>query len=133
MSVQDLCQRQVTGLVQDLRKGLLEMQTQGHKFDPMGWPTKMLNTEPKCDPEDLAIAHYNEPDISSDTSLVLPCLLLCPPEQLRMLSTLAAFICIKHSCTDYSYAMQTAKQAPYIVQACAGIWIFWSLSALNLL
>lgn len=34
--------------MQDLRKGLLEMQTQGHKFDPLGWPTKMMQTEPKC-------------------------------------------------------------------------------------
>lgn len=33
--------------LQDLRKRLLEMQTQGHEFDPMGWPTKMLKTEPK--------------------------------------------------------------------------------------
>ncbi|KAL3158436.1 hypothetical protein ABBQ38_010671 [Trebouxia sp. C0009 RCD-2024] len=33
--------------LQDLRKGLLEMQTQGHKFDPLGWPTKMMQTEPK--------------------------------------------------------------------------------------
>ncbi|KAL3160134.1 hypothetical protein ABBQ32_010907 [Trebouxia sp. C0010 RCD-2024] len=33
--------------LQDLRKGLLEMQTLGHKFDPLGWPTKMLQTEPK--------------------------------------------------------------------------------------
>ena len=32
---------------QELRKRLLEMQTKGHKFDPMGWPTKMLKTEPK--------------------------------------------------------------------------------------
>ena len=51
MSVPDLRQHQVMALVQDLRKGLLDMQTHGHKFDPMGWPTKMLNTEPKCGPE----------------------------------------------------------------------------------
>ncbi|KAL0052141.1 hypothetical protein WJX82_008473 [Trebouxia sp. C0006] len=33
--------------LQDLRKKLLELQTAGHKFDPMGWPTKMLQTEPR--------------------------------------------------------------------------------------
>ena len=39
--------RHCLSAVQDLRKRLLEMQTQGHEFDPMGWPTKMLKTEPK--------------------------------------------------------------------------------------
>ncbi len=40
-------QRQHQSLLQDLRKKLLEIQTAGHKFDPMGWPTKMLQTEPR--------------------------------------------------------------------------------------
>lgn len=42
-------QRQHESLLQDLRKKLLELQTAGHKFDPMGWPTKMLQTEPRYD------------------------------------------------------------------------------------
>lgn len=28
--------------LQDLRRHLLHLQTQGHELDPVGWPTKML-------------------------------------------------------------------------------------------
>ncbi len=58
-------QKQHQSLLQDLRKKLLEFQTAGHKFDPMGWPTKMLQTEPRYD--------LQPPALFSDTK-VYPCL-----------------------------------------------------------
>lgn len=51
-------QRQYQSLLQDLRKKLLEFQTAGHKFDPMGWPTKMLQTEPRYDLQPRALFSY---------------------------------------------------------------------------
>ena len=35
-----------------------EFQTAGHKFDPMGWPTKMLQTEPRYDLQPRALFSY---------------------------------------------------------------------------
>ena len=89
-------QRQHQSLLQDLRKKLLGLQTAGHKFDPMGWPTKMLQTEPRYD--------LQPPALFSDTK-VYPCLA-------QLLIRLTFYQVLSGKCLSSSHDMLAAILVP---------------------